>query len=65
MALKTSELGKNEIKRHEGLRLTAYDDGAGNLTIGYGHKVVSDLPNQITREQAADQLMQRYILENP
>lgn len=54
MALKTSELGKNEIKRHEGLRLTAYDDGAGNLTIGYGHKIVSDLPNQITREQAEE-----------
>lgn len=54
MALTTSELGKNEIRRHEGLRLTAYDDGAGNLTIGYGHKVVSDLPNKITREQAEE-----------
>lgn len=48
----TSELGKNEIKKHEGLRLTAYDDGAGNLTIGYGHKIASDMPNKITREQA-------------
>ena len=54
MALTTSELGKNEIKRHEGLRLTAYDDGAGNLTIGYGHKIVSDMPNKITREQAEE-----------
>lgn len=52
MALTTSRLGLEEIKRHEGLRLTAYDDGAGNLTIGYGHKVVSDMPNKITREQA-------------
>jgi len=52
--MKTSELGKAEIKRHEGLRLTAYDDGAGNLTIGYGHKIVSDLPNKITREQAEE-----------
>lgn len=25
------------IKRHEGLRLTAYRDSAGVLTIGYGH----------------------------
>lgn len=50
----TSELGKAEIKRHEGLRLTAYDDGAGNLTIGYGHKVVSDMPTRITREQAEE-----------
>jgi lysozyme len=52
MGLTTSKLGLEEIKRHEGLRLTAYDDGAGNLTIGYGHKVVSDMPLRITREQA-------------
>ena len=48
----TSELGKAEIKRHEGLRLTAYDDGAGNLTIGYGHLIRSDMPNQISRDDA-------------
>lgn len=52
MALTTSRLGLEEIKRHEGLRLTAYDDGAGNLTIGYGHLIRSDMPNQITREEA-------------
>ena len=53
MALTTSRLGLEEIKRHEGLRLTAYDDGAGNLTIGYGHKIVSgDTPTRITRDQA-------------
>jgi lysozyme len=50
--MQTSELGKAEIKRHEGLRLTAYDDGAGNLTIGYGHLIRSDMPNQIAREEA-------------
>lgn len=50
--MQTSELGKAEIKRHEGLRLTAYDDGAGNLTIGWGHLIRSDMPNQITREEA-------------
>jgi len=54
MALTTSELGKDQIRKHEGLRLTAYDDGAGNLTIGYGHKIVSDIPNKITREQAEE-----------
>jgi len=54
MALTTSELGKEQIRKHEGLRLTAYDDGAGNLTIGYGHKIVSDIPNKITREQAEE-----------
>lgn len=52
MALTTSRLGLEEIKRHEGLRLTAYDDGAGNLTIGWGHLIRSDMPNQITREEA-------------
>lgn len=54
MALTTTELGKEQIRKHEGLRLTAYDDGAGNLTIGYGHKIVSDIPNKITREQAEE-----------
>ena len=48
----TTELGKAEIKRHEGLRLTAYDDGAGTLTIGYGHLIRSDMPTRITREEA-------------
>lgn len=36
-----SSSGKTMIKGFEGLRLTVYDDGAGNLTVGYGHKVVS------------------------
>jgi len=54
MALTTSRLGLEEIKCHEGLRLTAYDDGAGNLTIGYGHRVTSDMPTRITREQAEE-----------
>ena len=54
MALTTSRLGLEEIKRHEGLRLTAYDDGAGNLTIGYGHKIVTDMAPRITREQAEE-----------
>lgn len=41
------------IKRFEGLRLTAYDDGTGVWTIGFGHtgpEVVSGLV--WTREQA-------------
>lgn len=36
-----NETGKQFIKDHEGYRLTVYDDGYGNLTVGYGHKVVS------------------------
>ena len=35
--MKTSEKGIEMIKGFEGLSLEAYDDGAGVLTIGYGH----------------------------
>lgn len=34
-----SAAGLALIKRFEGLRLTAYRDAAGNLTIGYGHLI--------------------------
>lgn len=35
--MKLTEYGKQKIKEWEGLRLTAYKDSAGVLTIGYGH----------------------------
>jgi lysozyme len=35
--MKTSINGINLVKKHEGLRLTAYKDQGGVLTIGYGH----------------------------
>jgi len=35
-SMKTSQNGINFIKRHEGLRLKAYQDVAGVWTIGYG-----------------------------
>lgn len=34
--MRTSKNGIQLIKEHEGLRLTAYDDGVGVWTIGYG-----------------------------
>lgn len=34
--MRTSRQGVEAIKAHEGLRLTAYDDGVGVWTIGYG-----------------------------
>ncbi|WP_121616629.1 LysM peptidoglycan-binding domain-containing protein [Virgibacillus halodenitrificans] len=37
MAMKTSQTGVDLIKSFEGLRLTAYYDSGGVLTIGYGH----------------------------
>lgn len=37
--MKTTEEQKKRTKRFEGLRLQAYPDGNGNMTIGYGHKM--------------------------
>lgn len=37
MARRINDLGLARIKQFEGLRLTAYRDSAGILTIGYGH----------------------------
>lgn len=32
-----NDFGKELIKSYEALKLNAYDDGSGNLTIGWGH----------------------------
>lgn len=37
--MKTSDAGIEAIKRREGFRAEVYDDGAGYLTIGFGHKL--------------------------
>lgn len=52
----TSQKGIDFIKRHEGLRLTAYTDSGGTWTIGYGHtgNVYSGMT--ITQEQADNYL---------
>lgn len=62
--MKVSEKGVEFIKREEGLRLTAYDDIAGNITLGYGHLVQpeDDLALTITEEKA-DELL-RVDLED-
>ena len=52
----TSDSGIDFIKQHEGLRLTAYDDGTGKQTIGYGH--TKDVPKSITKEEAEEKLVQ-------
>lgn len=39
--MKTSANGISFIKNEEGCVLTVYEDIYGNLTVGYGHKVVS------------------------
>ena len=37
--MKTTEVQRKRTKKFEGLRLKAYPDGNGNMTIGYGHKI--------------------------
>lgn len=49
--MKVSESGKKLIKDFEGLRLKAYKDSAGVMTIGYGH-TGKLLPNAITKAKA-------------
>ena len=50
--MQTSQRGIDLIKRFEGLRLTAYDDGVGVQTIGYGHTAGVKPGMTITEDQA-------------
>ena len=50
--MKISERGKDLIRLFEGCRLTAYDDGVGVWTIGYGHTAGVKPGDEITQEQA-------------
>ncbi len=51
--MKVSESGKKLIKDFEGLRLKAYKDSVGVMTIGYGH-TGKLLPNAITKAKAEE-----------
>ena len=44
------------IKIHEGLKLKAYNDEKGNLTVGYGHKIDADSPPDIRRLKLGDSI---------
>ena len=50
--MKTSPAGIALIKHFEGCRLTAYLDGAGIASIGYGHTAGVRMGDAITQEQA-------------
>lgn len=50
--MQTSQTGINLIKNFEGLRLKAYKDPVGVITIGYGHTFGVKLGQTITKEQA-------------
>ena len=61
-----SEIGHELGKLSEGLRLKAYDDGYGNLTIGYGHTpdiYFSFNKDTIITEQKANELYEHDIQE--
>lgn len=66
MTRRTSELMKNEIKRWEGEKLTAYRDTAGILTIGVGHTSDAHLtvtPGLKISKQKSDELLTYDLLE--
>lgn len=50
--MKISQNGINLIKQFEGCRLSAYDDGTGVYTIGYGHTANVKKGQTITQPQA-------------
>lgn len=49
------------IKEFEGLRLTAYRDAVGVLTIGYGHTGSDVRPRQKISKERADELLSRDV----
>lgn len=52
MAHQLSKQGAEFIKRFEGLRLTAYNDGTGVMTIGFGHTGDVKAGETITQAEA-------------
>lgn len=55
--MKTSKNGVEMIKSFEGCILHAYDDGFGNLTIGYGHCANDVYKGQIITQSEAEQML--------
>ena len=56
--MKTSQIGIELIKRHEGLKLKSYLCPAGIYTIGYGHTRTAAAGLTISRQLAEELLMQ-------
>lgn len=56
-----SSAGLALIKRFERLRLTAYDDGYGNRTIGWGHLIQPGEGLQTITSAQADELLSRDL----
>lgn len=66
-----SQKGIDFIKKHEGLRLSAYLDSVGKLTIGYGNTYYTDgravrMGDKITRvqaEQLLKMILQKFVAD--
>ena len=54
--MKISQKGIDLIKEYEGLRLKAYYDSVGVITIGYGHTTTAKPNMTITKEKAEELL---------
>ena len=61
--MKLSEHGKELIKSFEGFRLTAYKDGGGVWTIGWGHTGSDVTPGRSITQERADFLFDADIIE--
>ena len=55
--MKINNEGLDLIKKFEGCVLHAYDDGYGNLTIGYGHCANDVYNGQIITQSEAEQML--------
>ena len=56
--MKPSQACIDFVKQFEGFSATAYKDGGGVLTIGYGHTEYVDLGDTVTEDEARDLLRQ-------
>ena len=59
--MRTGELGKSLIKKHEGLRLKAYKCPASVWTIGYGHTGADVFQNLEITEEYANELLDQDL----
>ena len=55
--MNVNQKGVDLVKRFEGLRLAAYVDPVGILTIGYGHTGKDVKPGQVISPQKAEDLL--------
>ena len=59
--MRTNQAGIDLIKSFEGLRLTAYKDIGGVLTVGYGHTGKDVYKGQIINQEKAENLLRQDL----